>query len=113
MHFSNTDKHEALEIIEQAQQSILNTIEYIRSNLSFPEPEITFKDKLNSSFINEIFYPMFVHSKKFHVTKDCISCGKWKISVHWEILNFKIKSQIGENIVPIVCQYLSMSKRGY
>ena len=74
--FKTPDKHEALEIIEQAQQSILNTIEYIRSNLSFPEPEITFKDKLNSSFINEIFYPMFVHSKKFHVTKDCISCGK-------------------------------------
>lgn len=74
--FKTPDKNEALKIIEQAQQSILNTIEYIRSDLSFPEPEITFKDKLNSSFINTIFYPMFVHSKKFYVTEECISCGK-------------------------------------
>lgn len=70
--FKTPNKNESLEIIEQAQQPILNTIEYIRGNLSFPEPEITLKDKLNSSFINTIF----VHSKKFHVTNACISCGK-------------------------------------
>lgn len=35
-----------------------------------------------------------------------------KISVHWEILNFKIKSQIGENIVPIVCHvFVDVQKR--
>lgn len=35
-------------------------------------------DKLNSGLINDLFYPLFVHSKKFYATEDCISCGKCK-----------------------------------
>ncbi len=74
--FKTPDKKEALAIIEQAEEIISDTAQYIKNNLPFPEPHVTFKDNFNSGFVNDIFYPMFVHSKKFYVTNACISCEK-------------------------------------
>lgn len=74
--FKTPNKNEAIEIIAQAEQAISNTVQYIKNNQSFPLPKITFKDKLNSGFINDIFYPIFVHAKKFYATDACISCKK-------------------------------------
>lgn len=34
------------------------------------------RDKANSGIVNDIFYPLFVHAKKFYVTDDCVSCKK-------------------------------------
>jgi len=40
------------------------------------QPEISFGDKMNSGIINGLFYPIFVHAKKFYATNECISYGK-------------------------------------
>ncbi|MBO3443886.1 EFR1 family ferrodoxin [Clostridium sp. CCUG 7971] len=74
--FKSPDENEALAIIEQSEQIISDTAQYIRNNLAFPEHHVTFKDKFNSGLVNDIFYPLFVHSKKFYITDACISCGK-------------------------------------
>lgn len=74
--FNTPDKKDALATIEQAEQVISDTVHYIKSDMSFPEPELTFKDKLSSGLINDIFYTIFVHSKKFYITDACIFCGK-------------------------------------
>lgn len=70
------DKNKSLEIVQNADSSIVNTSKYIKNNVSFPEASITFKDKFNSGFLNDIYYPIFVHSKKFYATNNCVSCGK-------------------------------------
>ena len=48
----------------------------IKKGEPFIQPAVTVKDKLNSGFVNNIFYPAFVHAKKFYATDACISCGK-------------------------------------
>lgn len=56
-------------VIEQAAESI-------KKGECFPELPRTMKDKLNSGIINDLFYPMFVHAKKFTATEACVSCGQ-------------------------------------
>lgn len=74
--FSTPSKEEALVTIEQAEQKISSTIQCIRTDIAFPESKATFKAKFSSGLVNNIFYPIFVHSKKFYVTDDCVSCSK-------------------------------------
>ncbi|MCC0631322.1 EFR1 family ferrodoxin [Clostridioides sp. ZZV15-6388] len=74
--FSTPSKEEALVTIEQADQKISSTIQCIRTDIAFPESKATFKAKFSSGFVNNIFYPIFVHSKKFYVTDACVSCKK-------------------------------------
>lgn len=74
--FTTPGKEEALKIIEQADNKISDVIRYINKNTSIPDAGITFKDKISSGPVNNIFYPLFVHSKKFYSTDACISCGK-------------------------------------
>lgn len=74
--FSTPSKEEALVTIEQAEQKISSTIQCIRTDIAFPESKETFKAKFSSGFVNNIFYPIFVHSKKFYVTDACVSCKK-------------------------------------
>lgn len=74
--FSTPSKEEALVTIEQAEQKISSTIQCIRTDIAFPESKATFKAKFSSGFVNNIFYPIFVHSKKFYVTDACVSCKK-------------------------------------
>ena len=38
--------------------------------------KISIGDRMSSGIINDLFYPLFVHAKKFYVTNTCISCGK-------------------------------------
>lgn len=54
--------------VDDAIQIIMNENKYFNS--------ISLKDKLNSSIINRMFYPIFVHAKKFEVNDKCISCGQ-------------------------------------
>lgn len=74
--FSTPSKEEALVTIEQAEQKISSTIQCIRTDIAFPESKVTFKNKFSSGLVNNIFYPIFVHSKKFYVTDACVSCRK-------------------------------------
>ena len=65
-----------MQIIERAERVIDNTARCIKKSDKFAQPEISFGDKINSGIINDLFYPVFVHAKKFYATNDCISCGK-------------------------------------
>ena len=48
----------------------------IKGGEIFSQPGLGFKDKMNSGIVNDIFYPLFVHAKKFYADDSCISCGK-------------------------------------
>lgn len=74
--FSAPGKEEALKIIDLAEAKITAASQYISVGEPFPAKRLTFQDKFCSGPINLIFYPMYVHGKKFYATKACVSCGK-------------------------------------
>lgn len=74
--FSTPSKEDALKTISRAETEISKMADLIKNGKAFPEPSITIKDKLNSGIVNDIFYPVFVHAKKFYAKDTCISCGK-------------------------------------
>lgn len=74
--FSTPTEADALEIIGRAESVIDRAIYVIRQRNDLPIERITFADKMNSGIVNDVFYPLFVHAKKFYVTDECISCGK-------------------------------------
>lgn len=74
--FSTPTKEEASKIIGRAEKVIDLAAVCIKNGQSFKHPKVSFNDKISSSVINKLFYPLFVHAKKFYVLDDCISCGK-------------------------------------
>ena len=74
--FSTPTKDEADKIIAAAEAVIDRTAEVIAEGSGFHKGSISFMDRMNSGIVNELFYPVFVHAKKFYVTDACISCGK-------------------------------------
>lgn len=74
--FSTPAEKEALEIIGRAEGEIDKAAHLIKNGSAFPQRSFTVMDKMNSSIVNDVFYPMFVHAKKFYASDSCISCGK-------------------------------------
>lgn len=74
--FTTPGREEALEIIRKAEAVIVRTAQYIRGGEPMPQSRISVMDKLNSGIVNDGFYPVCVHAKKFYATDACISCGK-------------------------------------
>ena len=74
--FSTPAKDKALQIMNQSENIIDRTALHIKNGDKLPKREISFGDKVNSGIINDLFYPVFVHAKKFYATESCISCGK-------------------------------------
>lgn len=74
--FDAPQREEALAIIQRAGKRIDEAIQYIRNEKIFPAKAAGLKGRLNSGIVNDIFYPAFVHAKKFYATDGCISCGK-------------------------------------
>lgn len=74
--FSTSSREEAINIIDQAEDEIDAIIERLKQKIAFPLPSITKKDKMSSGILNTLFYPVFVHAKKFSAGDACISCGK-------------------------------------
>lgn len=74
--FSTPTQEKAMQIIEQAEPVINQAIHYIKNGNPLPQISISIKDNINSGIVNDLFYPIFVHAKKFFATGDCISCGK-------------------------------------
>ncbi len=74
--FSTPAKDKALQIMNQSESIIDRTALHIKNGDKLPKREISFGDKVNSGIINDLFYPVFVHAKKFYATESCISCGK-------------------------------------
>lgn len=76
--FKTPSKSEAMEIIKRADLEIDKVIEILKKGKEFPERHVTLAGRISSGFINDIFYPAFVHAKKFYTTDKCISCEKCK-----------------------------------
>lgn len=74
--FNTTATHEIDGMIQSAKEKTIYFIQYVKENKIFPQKPITLQDKLSSGIINNLFYPLFVHAKKFYVTDKCISCRK-------------------------------------
>lgn len=74
--FTTPGKEEALEIISRADGAIDKAAEMLRLGKHFPQATAHWKDRLSSGIINDLFYSMFVHAKKFHVKENCTSCGQ-------------------------------------
>lgn len=74
--FTAPDREETEKIMEQAEGEIDRIICLLKAGESFPEPALTVKDRLSSGIVNALFYPFFVHAKKFYAEDSCISCGK-------------------------------------
>lgn len=74
--FSTPAQEEALDIIRQSEGAIDEAALLIKANKAFSSPAVTLKDKMSSGIVNDVFYPLFVHAKKFYATDTCISCGK-------------------------------------
>ncbi len=74
--FATPPQEMALQIIGQAEPIINQSILYIKNRDKLPQTDISFTDKINSGIINDLFYPIFVHAKKFYATDACISCNK-------------------------------------
>lgn len=74
--FNAPEKEKAIKIIEKALPSVDAVIEVIKKDAPIPEKKITAVGKLSTSLVNRIFYPVFVHAKKFYTTDACVSCGK-------------------------------------
>lgn len=73
--FPVPDREKALEIIDQQEKRISTIGRYVKSGRDFPRDKDTLLGKCLSGPVNSIFYPVFVHAKKFYVTEECISCG--------------------------------------
>lgn len=74
--FTTLTWENALQIIEQAEPVINQAIHYIQEGNPLPRTDISFMDHMSSGIVNNLFYPLFVHAKKFYATSDCVSCGK-------------------------------------
>ena len=74
--FGVPGKAEAKEIVAKAEPSIDDVIKDIQAKREFSKPRNNMYDKIMSSAVNTIFYPMFVKADKFMATDACISCGK-------------------------------------
>lgn len=74
--FATPSKSECESIIEKAKPYINTLAEQIKKGKPFSEKSISLGDKLLSGFINQMYYPLFVHDKGFTVSDKCISCGK-------------------------------------
>lgn len=74
--FSTPTKEDALKTIYKAENELSNIVSLLKEHKAFPKPIIHLKDRMNSGIVNIVFYPMFVHAKKFYVKETCISCGK-------------------------------------
>lgn len=69
-------EEESLRIIEGSGEKLKTVAETIAAGgLLLPEKE-TAAGALCSGPVNRMFYPLFVHARKFNVDNTCVSCGK-------------------------------------
>ena len=74
--FTAPSEEKAMQIIEKAEDVIDVCINSIRNKEKFAKSSISLGDKITSGIVNDLFYSVFVHAKKFYATDKCISCGK-------------------------------------
>lgn len=74
--FKAPSPKEEAEIIVRANGRLDALAQSIAKGESFTRPQIKLMDRIYSGIVNGAFYPMFVKSKKFRTTDECIGCGK-------------------------------------
>lgn len=74
--FGAPEKEEAIEIIEKSEPAIDETADRIAKGERLNSKKVGIVDKLKSSIVNDMYYPVCLHAKKFTVDNKCISCGK-------------------------------------
>ena len=74
--FSAPSPKEEAEIIVRANGRIDSLAQSIAKGKDFVLPQIKLMDRIYSGVVNDAFYPVFVKSKKFRATSECIGCGK-------------------------------------
>jgi len=74
--FAVPDQNEAVKIISQSLPLIEAAAQSIKTEQRLPDLKVSVLDRLCSSVVNGLFYPLFVHARKFYVKENCISCGK-------------------------------------
>lgn len=74
--FDAPEKDEAIKIIDKAEPVIDETAKRILNNENLKQVNAGFIGRIKSSIVNAVYYPVFLHSKKFTVSDNCISCGK-------------------------------------
>ncbi len=74
--FDVPNEQEAAEIIAQARPALHDASTFISQCKSFPEQNITSKDRLKSGTVNTVFYKKYVKAKGFYTTDACIGCGQ-------------------------------------
>ncbi len=67
---------EAKKALAQAEPAIEEAGRHIGGGTPFPRTKASLLDALCSGPVNKLFYPLFVHAKKFRVTGACVSCGR-------------------------------------
>lgn len=70
------DKTKSEKIINKAEPHIFNIAETIKNNKHLAEENIGLINKMQSGFVNSLFYSMFVSAKGFHTNDKCVSCTK-------------------------------------
>lgn len=73
--FSAPTQEEAGKMIGRAEPVIQKYANLIQNGKVIPEKDAGISGKIKSGVINNVFYPLFVHAKKFYATSDCIGCG--------------------------------------
>lgn len=63
-------------IVEKSIPIIKELAIQIKNSKRLPIKKLGILDKINSSIVNVLFYPIFVKADLFKVTEKCISCGK-------------------------------------
>ncbi len=74
--FTAPSPKEEAEIIVRANGRLDCLAQSIAKGESFAEPHIKLTDRLSSGIVNDVFYSVFVKSKKFRTTDACVGCGK-------------------------------------
>ena len=74
--FTTPDPETAKEIIRKAEPSVKAYADFIRRGQTFPEDKTGIVGTLQTKWVNQVFYRMFVKDKAFRATDACIACGK-------------------------------------
>lgn len=65
---------QARQIIAAAQPAMKEAARYIQEGKCFPHARLQIRDRVNSTLINPLFYPLIVHARRFYATDACIAC---------------------------------------
>ena len=74
--FNAPDWEEAEKIIAAADPIMDEAAAQVKNGKSFPEANCGWKERLMSSVVNRVFYPVFVKADAFCADERCTGCGK-------------------------------------